>query len=276
MSLRIIVFIYYPKIKLYEEIVPKDINIYTLKSINFEKNINTVEYIPAITRLCETGKLDFDCYSGECIRETYVNNEDDDDYYEYYFGWKYNHFFYSKRKNIIEQNFTNNKKEFSYIYTREINYECSQDCAINKGKNSLTCAKYYYSNNGTYHYQTKISYDKKKFCYSNNIIFKWRGYQYTRVMLTFSFIKDTYLPSEDSPFDKKLCGILDNYGHKLCLGLHQRCPINKISINEIPNDGHNYTSIEMDNITFYYTNEATKDGAILYNVNVDSKCKNCE
>ena len=55
-------------------------------------------------------------------------------------------------------------------------------------------------------------------------------------MLTFSFIKDAYLPSEDCPSDKKLCGILDNYGHKLCIGLHQRCPINKISINEIPND----------------------------------------
>ena len=58
----------------------------------------------------------------------------------------------------------------------------------------------------------------------------------------------------------KLCGILDNYGHKLSLSLNKRCPINKISLNNIQNDGYKYTSIEIDNITLYYTNEAVENG----------------
>ena len=291
-SLRITLLVNYPKIKKYEEISPRDIDIYCLKYINFEKSNDMIEYKRAIIRLGETGYLDFDCYSGTCIREKYIDDEDDDDDDDYddddddyFYSWKSNllffvknnlsnyNFFSSKQRNIIDKNVTNDKKIFSYIYTKEIDYQCSSDCAINKAEKCTSCPKQYYSREGTCDYRTKISYNSNKFCYSNNIIFKWRGYLYTRKMLTYSFIKDAFLPSEDCPDDRKLWGILDNYGHKLCLPFNEIYPINKIAVNNIPNDGYKYTSIEIDNITLYYTNEAVKNGRILRNVNVDSTVK---
>ena len=161
-------------------------------------------------------------------------------------------------------------KKFSAIFTLR---KLIINARVTVQENCSSCPRQYYSKEGTCNYRTKISYDSNKFCYSNNIIFKWRGYLYTRKMLTYSFIKDAFLPSEDCPDDRKLWGILDNYGHKLCLPFNEICPINKIAVNNIPNDGYKYTSIEIDNITLYYTNEAVKNGRILWNVNVDSTVK---
>jgi hypothetical protein len=67
-----------------------------------------------------------------------------------------------------------------------------------------------------------------------------------------------------------LCGVLDENGHKLCLPLDKRCPINRIAVNKIPSDGYNYTSVKIDNITLYYTNEAIKDGRIIKSIMADS------
>jgi hypothetical protein len=77
--LRITLLVNYPEIKKYVEISPRNIDIYCLRSINFEKNNDIIEYRRAITRLGETGYLDFDCYSGTCIREQYIDDEDDED-----------------------------------------------------------------------------------------------------------------------------------------------------------------------------------------------------
>lgn len=83
-------------------------------------------------------------------------------------------------------------------------------------------------------------------------------------------LKMLFCQNETCPDNKILCGILDDYGHKLCLPKGGRCPINKIVFNNTPNDGYKYNSIKMDNLTLYYTTEAGNNGRIIGSLNVDS------
>ena len=269
-SLGISLIVISDKIKSYEEIPPQDRDIYGIGSFNFEKNNDPVEYVREIAHLGETGTPSFDCYSGTCIGE---EEEDDDDYYYYYykslFFTKNNFTNTSTSNNIMRKNLTKEIKDFRYIYFNEIDYQCSRDCAINQ-KEYCLCSRGYYPTNGTCDYRERTSYNISKFCYSNDIIFKWKGYLYNRTLLTYSYIQDVILPNETCPSHKKLCGVLDENGHKLCLPLDKRCPINRIAVNKIPSDGYNYTSVKIDNITLYYTNEAIKDGRIIKSIMADS------
>ena len=85
-----------------------------------------------------------------------------------------------------------------------------------------------------------------------------------------SYINSSVLPDEECPKNKKLCGILDNYGNKLCLSMTEDCPINIIVVSEIEPLDYNYNHVKINNISIYYTNEAVNDGIIVKNLYVDS------
>ena len=167
-SLGICLIVYNGKIKRYEEIPPKDIYINGIKSFSFKKNNNTKEYNLSIFHFGFTGTPNFDCYSGTCVKEEYIEDKDeDDDDDDYFYNSKYNSLFFIKNNftnykyltsmsnNIIDKNFTNDIKDFRYIYFDEIDYQCSRDCAINKNKYCL-CPKKYFCRNGSCNYRTKI------------------------------------------------------------------------------------------------------------------------
>ena len=205
LTLSITLIAYSSSFHSYKDIPPHDITIKGLKNISFEKNnYKNIEYYSGMPRLGETGDINFDCYSGICVEEVYHNDYGEDDII-YDNSWKLNSLFLGKNisdylpfisKNIIDKNFTKDIKTFSYSYNNIIDYDCSRDCAIN-GKNFCTsCSIYkYVSSEGKCSYQTKISYDSEKYCYSNNIILKWRGYLYSRTYNDgYSFIKNAILP----------------------------------------------------------------------------------
>ena len=165
----------------------------------------------------------------------YVHNDYGDDYIIYDNSWKPNSLFLGKNiseylpfisNNIIDKNFINDVKTFSYSYNNIIDYGFSRDCAINGKSFCASCPinKYVFSE-GKCSYQTKISYDSEKYCYSNNIILKWRGYLYSRTYNDeYSIIKNAILPNETCPDNKILCGILDDYGHKIMFTQRWKMP----------------------------------------------------
>ena len=77
--------------------------------------------------------------------------------------------------------------------------------------------------------------------------------------------------NESCPEGKKMCGILDNLGNKLCYPLFEICPINFITFNEseIKNFSF-YNSTKIKDKILYYTNKLKETGKVLGGLFVDS------
>lgn len=153
--------------------------------------------------------------------------------------------------------------EYDCSYEQEtVEFECSKECSQK--------SSYYYS----YCYSCPYKYDSKEgrcsentgynligindnhYCFFSNIILYWKGLYYENISYEYSYINDAVLKNETCPDGKKPCGILDEYGNKLCVLRNEKCPINFISIgNEPPDKIHSYTPIKLDNQTIYYSNE---------------------
>ncbi len=67
-----------------------------------------------------------------------------------------------------------------------------------------------------------------------------------------------------------MCGILDEFGNKLCYPKNENCPINFITSNISEMNYSNYKTAVVGNKTFYYTNKATEIGIIFGGLFVDS------
>ena len=65
------------------------------------------------------------------------------------------------------------------------------------------------------------------------------------------------------------CGILDEFGNKLCYPIGYQCPINYITLNN-SDKSYNYKEYSINGIKIYYTNEAIEDGKVLGGFFVDS------
>jgi hypothetical protein len=66
-----------------------------------------------------------------------------------------------------------------------------------------------------------------------------------------------------------MCGILDNLGNKLCIDNSENCPINYITLDK-SNLHYTFNKTTIDNLTIYYTNEATETGKVVGGLFVDS------
>ena len=272
-----LIFVFqFPK---FPEKAPKDIYITGLKSFSFIKNSEIIPYKYGISNLGKTSKLEFSCYLGYCQID-----KDISPIYQTY-AWYYN-FFSSKINNIKNEdenshkNMNNDLKTFYHenngydnSYRDILDYDCSKDCAINKKKYCYSCSSKYDETEGLCKYMDNDNYSSSKYCFAKHLILKWKGHLYSHENATnenTSYINSAVLPDEECPKNQKLCGILDNYGNKLCISNTEDCPINKIVVSEIEPLDYNYDHIKINDKSIYYTNEAVNDGIIVKNFYVDS------
>ena len=160
-------------------------------------------------------------------------------------------------------------------YSKYLNFLCSKECANKSQKYCDSCPNEYETRKGECSFWKSDSYESENYCFSNNLILKWKGLLYSCINATtykkYSYINSAILPNESCPTNTQLCGFLDDYGNKLCISNLDDCPINKIVISDIrPNDGYHYRNIKFNNISIFYTNEAKETGKILEGFFVDS------
>lgn len=241
------------KLKYIKLEIPEKIYITGIKSFNFIYSSEKVPYKQTISNLGNTGKLYYDCYQGTCYKNC--------DY---------------EALSLLTSNQNLNLRNLSECNETELNFDCSQDCAINHGTHCNSCYFNYLSSEGNCTYNESVEYLPGKYCYANNLILKWKGYLYNSENATeymkYSYLNFSFLPDENCPNNLKMCGILDNEGNKLCLPEKEECPINKIELSK-PTDGYNYKETSLGDIKIYYTNEATQTGKIVEGLYADSDLK---
>ena len=276
------------KIERYKE---RDFNIYLpgLKSFNFISSSSKLrEYTPSIPNLGYAGPLILDCYEGICREYNDHRNYDyDDDDYDYdpddyTFFTQYN-FFSSNIKNFLNSNLSEIKSFRSKPgdndpdgYRDYAIYECSKDCAL-EGK-CQSCPSEASSKYGKCYHIKNDFYNKTKYCYASNIIYRWNGLLFTRENMTdfktYSYATNAFSKNEICPGNYKMCGFLDDDKNKLCLPDKAECPANHIEFgNSPPSDGHNYKTAILGNLQIYYTNEYENEGTIIEGLFVDSDYK---
>ena len=228
----------------FEENYP-DINFTGIRNFDFKMKISgdiQQEFLPSSPNLGNTGKLIFDCYNGLCkYTEEYSCGTDKSKCYE--------------------------RKYYSRLTcSRECRTSNANKCNLNHCYNAYTtmCS----------HEKDTEEYSDEKSCYADNIIYIWENYYYVSTNATKSSRQYSYLnnavPSEEScPSGKKMCGILDNLGNKLCIDNSENCPINYITLDK-SNLHYTFNKTTIDNLTIYYTNEATETGKVVGGLFVDS------
>ena len=221
-----------------------DIDLTGIKYFSFSSG-NSKEYSPSLPNLGNTGSLFLNCYTGKC---TYVE--------EYICG-------------------DNDYRDVCEKYEIEAEHSCSNYCRLTK---SSSCDSSYCGGYKSYSYESsKCSndddsedYDKPKSCNADNIIYSWNKFYYDSTNAT-AYGLHTYLNSavqanETCPSGKKMCGVLDDLGNKLCYKENEDCPINDITLTKVDS----YESTTIGDMTLYYTNKATETGRVLGGFFVDS------
>ena len=237
-----------------------DIDLTGIISFQFSSSIKSLEYYPGKSNLGSTGEINLDCYKGSCI-------------YEY-------------EEKCIKQRcegIGEDEKCESYIDTctysmTELFLSCSQQC---RKTNSDSCGYSYCTHYSNVHFKESKceriyndKYNDKKSCYADNLILNWKGLFYEKnnanIYGQYSYLNNAIKADELCPDDKKMCGILDEFGNKLCYPKDENCPINFITLNISEMNYTNYNTAVVGNKTFYYTNESTETGIIFGGLFVDS------
>ena len=246
-------YLYIYKIKKLEENDPF-IDLSGIQSFSFDKtDSNNPEYNSQVPNLGYTGELIFDCYKGSCkyYREYQCEIECDED----------------------ESCFT--KTTTCESYPNYFEYDSSNLCRNTDGEKCNACPKY---KNHTYikcscsHSNNTNYYSNGFSCYADNIIYNWKNLTYNRKNQTFSnfnYSKNAVPSNENCPSNMHQCGILDEFGNKLCYPIGKNCPINYITLNS-SDKNYNYQEYTIDGVKIYYTNEAIEDGKVLGGFYVDS------
>ncbi len=233
----------------YMEEKDPDIDLTGLKSFYFEKSLNKYEYSPEMSNLGNTGSIYLDCYLGECTYEEFDTCTDDN-------GREYSCSSYYS----IEEHF------------------CSDVCRQSKDKScSYACYEGYdhFYKSSCYRYDNYDNFLTPKSCNADNLILNWKNYNYIRINATdygnYTYLNSAVPFNESCPEGKKMCGILDNLGNKLCYPLFEICPINFITFNEseIKNFSF-YNSTKIKDKILYYTNRLRETGKVLGGLFVDS------
>ena len=239
-----------------------DIDLSGLKSFSFDPKINS-EYFDGMSNLGDTGKLYFDCFSGECeYKRTYSCTKE-----------KCTGSGKNKKCTKYQAKCTN--------YYWKDSYKCSENCREFK---STSCSFSYCpspSSSSSSYYSTKCKRNEEtkkidstiQSCNADNLIMFWNSTYYRRSNRS-SYKSYTYLNSavpanESCPTGKKVCGILDNLGNKFCYPEYLDCPLNYISLDS--NSSYTLDYSEIGNKKIYYSNEATENGKIVGGLFVDSE-----
>jgi len=263
----IIFSIYYCKSKYSLEYLIEDdpdIDLTGLKSFSFSR-ISDVEYDLGISNLGTTGKLYLNCYTGKC--------------------------YYEKEYECTETRCTGSGEDREcetydttcYTGYSKEEHSCSNECR--RSRSSYCGEEYCPRGDYDYDYSTcKHDDDSKsikypKSCNAENLILYWGHLSgiklyYKRVnnteYKTLSYLNSAVTANESCPIGKKMCGILDNLGNKLCYPQYLNCPLNYITTNKRDNNYSSYDSAELKNKTVYFTNEATENGKVIGGLFVDS------
>ena len=240
----------------------EDIYITGLKSFEFTPVSSRPQYIPSISNLGTAGKLYLDCYKGTCVRtETGKRTE------------KVCDNIYNDRGEVISKDCHYEIHDYTEtIY--DIVLSCSQQCFDSKSKNCSSCTNRYDKPYGTCSRNQNDNYNKTKICFADNLILFWKGAQFSFEKgeifkkTSYSYLKDVILSNEECPKGKRSCGLVDNKGNKLCVYSGSDCPINLIT--DTKKDNFNYASTIIGNKTFYFTNDATKNGKIVEGIYADT------
>ena len=112
-------------------------------------------------------------------------------------------------------------------------------------------------------------YSSSFYCKADNLILNWKNYYCKKSIIQFNYLDNAVPSNEDCPYNTRSCGILDEYGNKLCIAKGYSCPINYVTLNSSDRN-YTYNSYTIDGVTIYYTNEAVNDGKILGGFYVDS------
>ena len=218
-----------------------DITITGLKSFDFISSLDTYEYSPRMSNLGNTGKIYLDCFLGECVfTHTYDCSDDEG---------------------------SGTCTEYHYYE----DHGCSNECRRTR---FYECSKTYCYDKSSYHYEGSKCYrdddddelTSTNSCNADNLILNWKELFYSSTNAT-SYGKYTYLNSavrsnESCPSGRIACGILDEYGNKLCLPYNEGCPINFITTNRNEISNYSYSSTTVGDKTIYYTNSATNKKVI--------------
>ena len=231
-----------------------DINISLIKSFYFN-DILEPSYYPDKSNLGNTGKIKYDCFNGLCtqyVKKTCPKRECDDD-------------------GKCETIYVDCSIEVDILYKN-----CSLYCKSNP--NSDTCDSCYrfdfVQSIGKCQEIKDDVYNQSKYCHADNLILNWKGKRYESNPKisneTYTYLNNTVLSNENCSYDMKMCGIIDDYGNKLCLPEEDECPLNYIEV--IP--GINTTNITenctiLDNITLLFSNNKI-DGKIIEGLYADS------
>ena len=206
------------ELKLLEENDP-EIYLTGLKGFQFEKEHYDMEYNDGISNLGKTGRIEFECYMGECTYEYSYYCQDDDDYdYDWDDSTPNNY------KNYIFMNNTFNISALDTCYSYETSKEssCSNKC---RTSGADECgSSYCHEGYGTYYESScdKLDPDEAddednkshKSCNAHNLILFWNNLFFQRTNAT-SFGKYRYsknaIPANQTCEEtgRKMCGILD-------------------------------------------------------------------
>ncbi|MBO6243509.1 MAG: hypothetical protein J6O41_02940 [Clostridia bacterium] len=239
-----------------------DIDLSGLKSFSFVAKYD-IDYSPSVSNLGTTGKLYMDCYTGKCKYQTS----------------------YSCTQRICTQT-DDDKQECEdiettcYDYYSEKLHICSNQCRRSKGSScgpnycgSGRDSYHYYSSSCSHDSDSKII-DYSMSCNAENLVLYWGDLYYERINITqykrYSYLNSAIPANESCPAGKKMCGILDNLGNKLCYPENENCPLNYITTNK---SDSNYSITGSAKLTqskeIYFSNQATENGTIVGGLFVD-------
>ena len=239
-----------------------------LKSFSFTEEPANLEYATGMSNLGTTGRLYLNCYTGKC---RYMKNSTCTRRRCYTNRWN----------ETICEDYT----DYCINYTTYSEYKCSNQCRKSKSNScgSSYCSpkyssyKYYSSSCSNENDSKNISSPKS--CNAENLILYWGNASgnklYYRSVNNTDYKKISYLnnavtANESCPVGKKMCGILDNLGNKLCYPEYLNCPLNYITTNKAAANYSDVGWVELKNKTVYFTNEATQNGKIIGGFFVDS------
>ena len=243
-----------------------DIDLTGLKSFSFSKT-SDIEYSLDVSNLGTTGRLYLSCYTGKCHYEkayrctkTRCYGSGDDEECEDYETTCYDTF---------------SQKEYS----------CSSECR-RSGLSSCGSSYCYTSRSSYYFDYSTCSHDDDsknieypQSCNAENLVLYWGTSSYNKLYYrrsnntdykTLSYLNSAVTANESCPIGKKMCGILDNLGNKLCYPQYLQCPLNYITTNRADLNYTNYGSASLLKKDVYFSNQATENGKVIGGLFVDS------
>lgn len=228
-----------------------------IKSFSFDYySTYNPSFNPNNSNLGQTGELILDCYKGNCTYEIEYECQKQ--------NCKYDEYGNKDCETINDKcrNYTSYIEELSSVYCKSTSGRSCQNCRQIKNYTHNIC-KCTHDN----------SYIANSFCHADNIIYNWKKYYYKRIKASdgyeLNYLNSAVPADQNCPNGTRKCGILDELGNKLCFPDSLPCPINYVTLNS-SDKKYNYTEYTIDNITIYYTNEATEDGRVLGGFYVDS------